>query len=1211
MQNLSTSHKMDKKIQKHRKVALIEARGCKIMMLLMIMFISISMISALDFSIDNYKVYGDKIGDYGKISIWDTGQIAEDKILSEITLEKNTDQCLINCESSGTTILYIDGKLFSDMKFENKKEKSVELDYTIYYLGEVIEKYTVGDYNEECSIAKNNTEVCEQIKIGEHEEEQIFIRWIEYKGEILEAGNYEWKIKGKKDKNEAIDWIGSSMGIELSDWAWWDGDWSYRKEIDIEGGAGILTNFPILINITYDANMQSDFDDIRFVDGTCDGVQDTEIPYEIDTKTNSNYAMAWVLIPSLSTGTDNVCMYYGNAGASNGQDRESVWIDYSMVYHFNNEGATLMDSSSTRLNLTAVGDPIVNSSGYIGNSYTFDGDDYFASLGSATPHTATVSVSAWAQTPQSSPAGNEWISQFISGTGGTAVGGIAQYLSSLDYKIAHDTANDAEALFDSGLNFIQNQYVHLGGDWEDGDQQSYLNGVPGNALTDTGAWTYKADGEYYVGDWSNNVLYGWNGEIDELRVSSVARGDNWFAREYQISNFTKIVFGAEEESVGVSAIQNYPIDGYNTTDNTVDISCNFTREGSSTIAIVKLDVYDSSNNLDYTNTESGLSLLSYNKTWTTTALTDDYYNWSCFVTGDGAETGSAGNRTLTVDTTYPVINIINPIADIITTNAQYNVSFNWTVVDTNLANCWYYNNTANVSSTCGENATIQLNSGSTYTLFAYANDSAGNERGNSTTFLLNSLTTTYNYTDPIIEGETYIYSLNISATNITTWNGTLYYNGTAQTTIRINNATRGSLSSTLTAPQVTATINKNLYWSYMINEIWYNSTAYTQLVQNIPAPTLGASCSAGTEPAMNFTFKNELNATTYNGNIKYILRYGVSNSSQVTVNGTVSDVPSFVICINSTIYNNYTIGYGELQYSRTGFADRRWYIFNNERLSNITVNNILHLITGANSFLFTIQDSGLSPYEGAYLSLNRWYPSIDEYKVVEMAKTDDKGQTVMKVEVEDTDYRVGVYNPDGTLIYLASPLRFVCIASPCTYSLTIPDNAGNSFKNWNNLQVSLTYDEPTSVFTLIYNDPSQDTSEVRLEVFKETGTGKSSVCTDSASSYTGVLTCNVSAYTGVLRAVAYRTASPETSIISRMFTKGSDALAGNNGLFITLILMIFLITVGIFSPILTVLLSILALIPALMFGIIPLSIGLVICAMGFIVISFIKRSVGR
>lgn len=577
--------------------------------------------------------------------------------------------------------------------------------------------------------------------------------------------------------------------------------------------------------------------------------------------------------------------------------------------------------------------------------------------------------------------------------------------------------------------------------------------------------------------------------------------------------------------------------------------------------------------------------------------------------------GGINNSYITffLDSFAPIISIDQPEnKTYITTDGLYNLSVNQSSLDIHLDSCWYNNETANVTfAGCATNSSVMVTEGS-HTFNFYANDTFGNlQTAFSRTFFVNVYNNSYDYTDPAIEGETYTLSLNTTSTSISSYNGTLVYNGTDQTTSFSDDGTLGQLSSTITLPQVTTTILKNLYWRYYLNGIYYNTSVYTQLVQNIPAPTMGASCAVGLSPAMNFTFKNEINETTYTGDIKYILRYGISNNTQISTNGTVSAVPSFVICINSTLYNDYTIGYGELQYSRTGFADRRWYIFENERLTNATVDNILHFITGANSFLFTIQDAGLTPYVGKYLALNRWYPEIDEYKVVEMAKTDDEGQTVMKVEVEDTDYRVGVHHTNGTLIYLANPIRFVCIASPCTYSLTVPDEGGNDFENWNNLEIEFDYNTTTGTFKLTYNDPSQDTSEIRMEVFKETGTTQTSICSDTASSYTGVLTCNVSAYSGLLRAVAYRTASPEVSVFSKMVQVGQDAIDRDSGLFITLILMILLVSIGVFSPILTVILSVLALVPAIVLGIMPLSIALIFSAMSFIVISFMKRSVGR
>ncbi len=379
-------------------------------------------------------------------------------------------------------------------------------------------------------------------------------------------------------------------------------------------------------------------------------------------------------------------------------------------------------------------------------------------------------------------------------------------------------------------------------------------------------------------------------------------------------------------------------------------------------------------------------------------------------------------------------------------------------------------------------------------------------------------------------------------------------------------------------------------------------------IQNLSVSASG--CAAGLSEALHYDFKGEKNSTSLNNTIDYIFRYGISNNTLRTTAGSLEST-TLSVCINSTVWNNYSIGYGEIQYQPVGYSDRRYYTFSADRISNVTVTNqVYSLVSGSGtSFLFTVQKGDLSVYDGVYLTLNRWYPEEDEYKVVEMGKTDDEGNTVMKVEIEDVDYRVGVYETDGTLIYLAAPFRLVCIASPCTYSLTVPEDAGNSFENWKDLQVSLDFNTTTSIFTMVYNDPSQDTSTIGLNVYRDTGMSELLICSDNASSYTGVLTCDVSGYTGLLRAIGFRTASPETSVISKTVQQATPKLGKTPALFLSVILMIFLVSVGVVSPILTVILSILAFIPALIFGVMPLPILLIIAAMGFIVIHFMKRSV--
>jgi len=57
--------------------------------------------------------------------------------------------------------------------------------------------------------------------------------------------------------------------VNLVSAGWWDGNWTKKKMINITENSGYdLINYSIKINVTYNDNMQIDFDDLRFVNST-------------------------------------------------------------------------------------------------------------------------------------------------------------------------------------------------------------------------------------------------------------------------------------------------------------------------------------------------------------------------------------------------------------------------------------------------------------------------------------------------------------------------------------------------------------------------------------------------------------------------------------------------------------------------------------------------------------------------------------------------------------------------------------------------------------------------------------------------------------------------------------------------------------------------------------------------------------------------------
>lgn len=106
----------------------------------------------------------------------------------------------------------------------------------------------------------------------------------------------------------------SMSGTVKADSSWYDGNWAKVRPITIDntGNPSDLIDYQVTIYITYDSDMQSDFDDLRFTDS--DGT--TELNYWIENKTDSSWAVIWVKVPSIpSSSTKAIYVYFGNPSA--------------------------------------------------------------------------------------------------------------------------------------------------------------------------------------------------------------------------------------------------------------------------------------------------------------------------------------------------------------------------------------------------------------------------------------------------------------------------------------------------------------------------------------------------------------------------------------------------------------------------------------------------------------------------------------------------------------------------------------------------------------------------------------------------------------------------------------------------------------------------------------------------------------------------------
>lgn len=473
------------------------------------------------------------------------------------------------------------------------------------------------------------------------------------------------------------------------------------------------------------------------------------------------------------------------------------------------------------------------------------------------------------------------------------------------------------------------------------------------------------------------------------------------------------------------------------------------------------------------------------------------------------------------------------------------------------------------------------------------------------------------YNGSATEGTTQRISLNVTYDTdyFISQQATLYFDGTEYATTQLTTTNSTVFYADIDLGGVSTATSKTFFFNVSLSDgvspTEFTTSTFSMTVN--PVGNINVTSLLCPDRAYYFDFQDEQNFTLLSADVNYIFYYGINNGTSKSIFGNFTNVANFSLCINSTSSPSWTIGYGEIQYYTSGYSDRRYYIFEGTSITNATENITLYNILSSEqtSFKMQLEDVNLNPLTNKYTATYRWYPNLNTYKIVEMGKTDNLGTTVLHVEAENVDYRIGAYQPDGTLLKLSDSSRFLCLVNPCTYVMRVI-TADQDYFSFFNVDYTFTFNETTKIFRFTYSDRSQRTSTMNLTVYRETGTSSIPVCSSYNTGYIGVLTCNISQYTsGTFRAIVRREASPPIVFVQKIITLISSPLKSQLGLFVTLLIALPVVMIMAYiSPIAGIIGMIISLIPALYYGVFG-GIGAVIfgciIGLGFIVIHFIKR----
>lgn len=1030
--------------------------------------------------------------DYGVIRISKTFFWIETDKIAEYSLIANTEQCFIDCESRGKATLYGDGNLFEDLIFKTIDGRQVDLNAE-YYTKELVEYEVITPiYNETCTEvydSKNDTTstVCTSKWVEDLKEIRIKEVWNKYNGEVLTAGDYEWKIKAKKFPTQVVDFVPKAYGIELDDWAWWDGDWAYKQEIKIQENTGnAWSNYSVYLNITYDDNMLVNFSDLRFTDSG----ESFELPYYIESKIDSNSAKVWVKTPLTASDNTSIYMYYSNPSVTttSNQTISFLWDD------------------------TGVKDRTAE--------YTISGGCNFA-WGSGV-YTIANGLSDCVVYPTGVNTSNS------TGTmHGMDSGGAYGYNIGFGWRISNATYNyrtqrvNVEIRLRKQVGATTTDYhtrnIGMDATWHNWTYSSF--GLQQNMTVNVGGT------DYFVNKSDNTYATGFTG-FYSFNDGGTRTYQSLRFREFGVPE-PSYTFGIEQNSEGISVTPLSPTNAYKSNSQTI----NFNVSISTVNANITNVTWRGGSQTDFQTMNTNVTtILNWTKTFT-----DGSYTWNVTACWRGiSETISctdSATRSFQVDATSPYF-VLNNISNVSTISLPVNNTFNISSIDVALQSCWYIStdHPVAVPYTCNATTIVSFLTGGTKNLTVFANDTFANVNHSSYYFnIYNFNVSSYENINPIAEGSQAHLYLKINSTNFAI--------GDADATILWNN--------TLHAPTTKTNVDANTIlfdYSFIVTSGMGNSTGIpyyynwtynaTQLTtRTTPTRTQTIisfgidDCSVYTYQIANFSLRDEetnlqmSNTTSTRIEIETLTTSKSDSSVTWSYSNTWENASSVVLCVPDGVLNNsnftidITASYEanahvkEFFFLDNGTLAKGQSPFNSYTPVNLSFMDLL--ASDSTTFLFEFTDEDGLSVDDAIIHTYRYYIGDGLFREVERSRQDDSDQTHVHLVEEDIIYYF-VITQYGRIIYTSSEYNAKCLSTPCTIELTAQEDFVPIPTDWDlaeNVSYYFIANKTTRNVYLYYT--ADGYAKMNITLYRVYNGVESAIVSDSENASSGTLEVNV------------------------------------------------------------------------------------------------------
>lgn len=297
----------------------------------------------------------------------------------------------------------------------------------------------------------------------------------------------------------------------------------------------------------------------------------------------------------------------------------------------------------------------------------------------------------------------------------------------------------------------------------------------------------------------------------------------------------------------------------------------------------------------------------------------------------------------------------------------------------------------------------------------------------------------------------------------------------------------------------------------------------------------------------------------------------------------------------------------QVEYNADGYSAETFYA------DSLAINGTLQtydllLSSGTTDVTFTVKDQFDDVVSDIIIEILEYEIGEDAGTLTQSIKTNDDGEAIGKVTLSTKRYKF-LLKQDGDLLLETDAV--ILTLTSYTFRVNLGGNYFEYYDYVEDVACSITRTGQTYEYT--FNDPNEQITQGCLSITLRTPMNDRVINSSCVAGYTGSISKNAYTVTGSYTILAQGTFTlngQEYYCTQTTYTKSDNAdLFGENGIFLTFFVVLTLAMIGIWSPSASIVLSLVAVVLSVVFGIFTLSTPavLVLVILGIISIARITK----